>query len=253
MTLINAPRDFILEVEKWNIVWHNCVTIFGRNNDVDTWSVPEDIRNWWGTYTWFDATAAETITFTSSAWAADAGKVVEILFWLDWSYNEYPVAEQVTLNWSGIATTTNTYIRMIQARVLSPWVNAWEITATQSGSWIVMMVMPAQTNRSHICAYTTPAGKVMQLERVFASLTWNWFLWSDSAYLDLVCREPGGWFESLLPIQVSAYSAANIRICKQLPPQTDLVWRCRQVDNNNTIITASFEIEIIDSNLVNNA
>ena len=39
------PTDFILEISKGNVANHSEVTRFGRNDDIDTGSVPEDLWN----------------------------------------------------------------------------------------------------------------------------------------------------------------------------------------------------------------
>ncbi len=68
-------RDYFLEIVKGNIPKHSAVLKWGRNPDIDTGGF-EAIWNAGGSYTGFDATAAEIAeTFSSSA--ADAGTVVD--------------------------------------------------------------------------------------------------------------------------------------------------------------------------------
>lgn len=67
--------DFGTEVAIGKIPNYSINTKFGRNNDIDTGSAPEDVWNGGGSYTGFNCTAAETLSVVSSS-ANDSGTVL---------------------------------------------------------------------------------------------------------------------------------------------------------------------------------
>ena len=231
------------------------VTIFGRNNDIDTGSTPECIWNGGGRYEGFNATAAETLDVNSTS-ASDTSLQIE-LHGLDASYNE--ISEIVTLN-AGDATipvtTVNSYIRCSFAHVISPATatNVGDIEAFQTTSSHKMFDMPAGKNNTHIAVYTVPANKRAYLKTVDFSLARSS---GTSASVDIFVRLPGEPFRSRLPGAVSqgggpltldgdGPTIQNFGEDLFFPAQTDIEMVVTDVSANNTIVTGFARILVED-------
>lgn len=138
--------------------------IYGRNFDVDSGTVPEDLWNGGGVYTGFPTTgSAETLSIVSSSvndTSAGTGALTIKIYGLDGNYAE--ITETVTLNGTTPVTTTQTFWRVDTAEVIaagSGGFNAGQITANHSTTTAnVFFVMPANRGRTNTANFTVPAG-----------------------------------------------------------------------------------------------
>lgn len=239
--------DFFTEVAQGNVPGVESGLKFGLNRNIDTGTVPEDIWNGGGTYTGFNATAAETLQVFSSSTldtAAGTGARTVILFGLDTNY--VPITETVTLNGTTPVVTTQTFLRMDKARVVtagSLGYNQGEITVRQSTTTAnVMMVMPALKNSTNVACSTVPAGKTRVIVLVQASLTLiNGG--AGSGVVGFFTRELNSTFQQRITQAISSSTGVNqkFRSGLVLPEKTDMKWSCSEVSNNNSEVSALFE------------
>lgn len=215
----------------------------GRNTDIDTGTTPETIWNGGGSYTGFNATAAETLTVVSNNandTAAGTGARTVRLYGLDADYNE--ITEDVTLNGLTPVTTTQSFLRMDTSEVLtagSLGYNVGELTARQSSTTAnIMMVMPARVNRTAILVTTVPAGKT----RVFTSSQVRIARSSGaagSANARILYRLEGGLFLPAINEEITTaipfISPPNGYFV--VPEKTDVKVEIDSVSDNNTIAT----------------
>lgn len=144
------------------------VNKFGRNSDIDTGSVPEDIWNGGGVYAGFPTGSPEEFQIVLSD-AADIGGVITFTYLASSTATEYSTATVTTTG-----TSTNTGVtgwRMHTANWSSgssTGFNAGTVTirhrTTTSNIFCVMPIGRSQTN---VAGYTVPAGSTAYVRRLF--------------------------------------------------------------------------------------
>lgn len=177
LTPISNPLDaldFETRVSVGGVPGYSIVNKFGTNADIDSGTVPEDVCEVGGAYTGW-ATAAETVqVLSSSANDASAGTGARTvrMTGLDSSYAQ--ISETVTLNGTSGVTTTNSFLRVHTATVLtagSGGVNAGDITFRQSTTTAnIFLFMLAGRNQTNCSAYTVPAGKTAYMKHLTSAV-----------------------------------------------------------------------------------
>lgn len=172
---------------------------FGRNPDVDTGTLPEDVWNGGGVYTGFPllpdgGLPAETLEIFSSSAADtfDGGTGARTLRLSGLNTGGAVITETVNLNGAAGVLTTQPFSRMAMADVLtagSGEVNAGSITVRHSTTTAnVFAVLPVGLNQSMVCAYTVPAGHTGYLRGVNVQLQAGA---SGGVHVALWTRRPG--------------------------------------------------------------
>lgn len=246
-TLITRPLDpqFTLAEGKWN--GHTLVQKFGQNSDVDA---AEDIWDGGGNFTGFP-TSAETVQVISSSAEDGAGTATGALtmriYGLDANYDLQE--EDVTLNGTTGVSTTNTFIRVHRAMVLtsgSALGNVGALTIRQSSTTAnVFSVIAAGIGQSRVTAYTIPAGYTGYIIRYSAAMFDNT---ANNGIITLKAKLFGSntWL-LLRPFGVStAYTAEKtIYGGLQFPEKTDGIMRCTTINNANANITAEWDMLLV--------
>lgn len=227
------------------------VNKFGRNLDVDTGTVPEDIWGGGGVYTGFPDSALETISVSSDS-ASDTsngtGARTVRLTGLDTDYNI--VSADVTLNGITPVATTQTFRRVHTAQVLtagSGGVNVGIITfnhtTTTANVFLQMMPGRNQTNNS---AYTIPAGKTGFIRRIFASTLSTSAGAADCA---IWTRAFGGVYRQRRPFSVSNTTnwIDDIYAGIAFTEKSDIILRCISASANNMNIAAGYDMILVDN------
>lgn len=226
---------------------------FGRNLDIDTGTVPEDVWNGGGLYTGFNATAAETLqVFSSDAndTAAGSGARTVLLTGLDADYNA--ISETVTLNGVTPVLTTLSYIRMSRAIVTTSGssnttFNVGSITARQSTTTAnVMMVMPAATNQTQIACDTIPAGKTAYIKNVDVEMNRSNSAVASGALFVREFEKPPRLIRFFTLGQTSPFDKTVFGGIS-LPEKTDIAVRIISVSANNVEISAFFDLVLVDN------
>ena len=216
----------------------------GVNNDIDTGSVPEDITDFGGVYTGFNAVLAERLDIVSSS-ADDtdvtgSGAHKMTVTGLDINYGE--ISEVVSLDGLNVVKTVNTYLRVNGPDSITAGdTNVGNITLTQETSGIQMDYMSAGIGRIRKCAFTVAAGKDFLITNAVGS---NVATVSGSiAIVTSLLRKFGGVFVQGLPFDLSSgQGVANIDLSTPpliVPEKADFVLRCISVANNNSAVSFS--------------
>lgn len=223
------------------------VNKFGRNIDIDTGTVPEDVWNGGGVYTGFPLSTTETLeVFSSDANDTAAGTGARTLQLYGLNGDGVEITETVTLNGLTPVLTTQTFFRMNRAIVRSSGsnnqaVNIGALTVRQSSSGAVMAVLPIGTNQTQIACYTIPAGYVGYIENVDVELNR-----STSAALvgSIWLRESGGCPRLTRQFSAGQTSPFDKEIFGGLPVPalTDIAIRITSVTTNNVDVTAYFDL-----------
>lgn len=150
------------------------VNKFGRNSDVDSGTLPEDIWNGGGTYTGFPTGTPEVLEVFSSS-ASDTGDFT-FTYLPSNTATEYLTAT-VTLTGTTPVNTGITVYRMHTANYASGTAtgfNVGDITARHRVTTAnVFCVMPAGRSQTYVSAYTVPAGSTGRIVRLFCRLLSN--------------------------------------------------------------------------------
>lgn len=148
------------------------VNKFGRNPDVSTGTVPEDIWNGGGVYTGFPTGAPEEFEVFSSS-SSDTG--VLTFTYLPSSTSTAYATATVTLNGTTPVATGITGYRMHTARYssgTSTTFNVGTITLRHRTTTAnVFCVMPIGRSQTNVSAYTVPAGSTAYVRRLFLRAT----------------------------------------------------------------------------------
>lgn len=175
ITRIGRNEPFDLQVGRGQITGHQPVQIFGYSTLVGSTALGplwEGLTLSGGTYTF--PSSAGVVVLLSASGATDAGLTIQVQG-LDASYNL--LTEIVTLNGSGTATTTSSFLR-INGLFITNGVNAGNITAK------IATVLYAQINagvgQSQASIYTVPNGYSFFLSYVQANASVGF---TSSAYM----------------------------------------------------------------------
>lgn len=229
---------------------YSIVNKFGRNPDIDTGTVPEDVWEGGGLYTGF-AAAAETLqVFSSSAndTAAGSGARTFRITGLDSSYNV--IQEIVTLNGVTPVTTSQTFLRAHTAQVLTSGssnaaFNAGTITVRQSTTTTnVMLVMDIGTNQTNCSAYTVPAGYTAYMQQVHGSVRGSTSATCDGA---IYVRAFGASPRLRRPFDISTNAPLSDSIYGGIPfsEKTDIVLRISATSANNADVAAGYDLILV--------
>lgn len=228
------------------------VNKFGRNPDIDTATVPEDVWNGGGSYTGFPTGSAETVQVLSDNAAdtsAGTGTRTVLITGLDSNYAV--ITETFTLNGTTPVTGSSQFIRVHTARVVtagSGGVNAGQITVRHSTTTTnVFLVLPVGGNQSYNSGYTVPAGKTAYLVRVHADIRDS----GTTATADIAVwiREFGGVARLRRPYAISTGSRVDDVISGgiSLPEKTDIILRVNYASANNLVCAAGYDLILIDN------
>lgn len=224
---------------------------FGHNEDVDTGTVPEDVWDGGGVYTF---PAAATVVGVASSSANDdgdpAGTGCQTVYIEGLAATTYKlINETVTLNGVGTVNTTQSFIRINRAYCTasgSVGTNDGNITLTvNSGTAAFIEAGHGQTLQS---VYTVPAGKTLYISdwaitagkttttsidisgeiRLFGSNTWRIIRY-------MYIHSQGGPF-------IRHFNPWIV-----IPEKTDLRVRVRAVGSNNTGVASDYAGVLIDN------
>ena len=230
---------------------------FGRNPNIDTNTIPEDIWSSGGDYTGFPTGTPETIAVVSTSTNDTSGgtgaRTVRIEGLKSTTSSAYET-EDITLTGTTTATSTNTWYRVNRMYVLTAGTlgyNEGTITFNHSTTTAnVFGTIEAQRNQSTIAVYTIPyqtTGYIIQysLSLVRASGA------AGSGEISLRARDTSGVFRSIDYFDITNSQWVNKKFSypKKLDSLTDIKFRVEDVSDNATIINASFTILLVDDDV----
>lgn len=168
--IVDIPKTMGLELKRQNINRFNSINKFGSSTAVTATRHP--VWNNGGAYTYLSS--ADTLeVYSSSANDTSAGtgaRTVEIQG-LDANYNVQ--TETITLNGTTAVTTTNSFLRVYRAKVItagSGEENAGDITIETTTGSTVQAEIIATNNQTLMAIYTVPAGKTAYILNYYVSV-----------------------------------------------------------------------------------
>lgn len=146
---------------------------FGRNPDIDSGTIPEDVWYTGGLFNWETSAAVVSVTSASANDDGDpvgTGAATLTIEGLDANWDE--VSETITLNGVSAVTTTATMIRVNRAYITSVGTyhgsNDGDITGTINGN--TAFTIEAGQGQTQVARYTVPNGKEAYLLGGFVSV-----------------------------------------------------------------------------------
>lgn len=247
VTLVHRETDMQL-VALGGIEGREIVNKAGRNPDIDSGTLPEDVWNGGGVYTGFP-TQLETVQVVSTSAADIAGgtgaRSVRIVG-LDSSYHVQ--SEVIPLNGLTPVNSLNQYLRVHTARIVSAGsglVNAGNIICRHSTTTAnVFFNMAVGYNQTNVSAYTVPAGYSALLTSIFgyirggANTAIGGMLW---------IRVFGEVFRSRRPFIISSNVDLKDDILGGLvlPEKTDIIVRINSASANNIEVVAGYDLVLV--------
>ena len=229
---------YYLQVSRGLVDGHERVFKFGFNDEIQ--NTEETIWDTGGIYVY--PSTALAMTATSASGATDSGVQITIQG-LDASYNE--VSEEVTLNGSGTATTTQTYLRVYRAFISGSTAAVGNVVISNGGTTYALIAAVEQ--QTLMALWTVPAGYTAYLFQldVTAYTEQN----NKFGTIRVVTREYNGVFRTQNKFDISAgvYSQ-TIQAPQPIPEKTDVEFRAVASSLNADLsVSAAFDIIYIEN------
>jgi len=229
---------YFLQVSRGLIAGHKRVFKFGYNGDID--DSEETIWDVGGLYAY--PSSAVTMTATSSSGATDEDVQVTIQG-LDASYNE--LSETVTLNASGTATTTDSFLRVYRAFVSGDTASAGNITIANGGT--TYAYVSSSDQQTLMALWTVPAGYtayLFQIDTTAFTIQNN-----KVATIRMITRALNGVFRTQQKFDLFEGSYHQDITCPQpIPEKTDIEFRAIADSSNADLrVAATFDILYIEN------
>lgn len=241
--------DWLLNVNTGNVTNVSTAYKFGRNETINTGSVPEDIWEGGGLYTGFPVSDVETIEVFSSNSndnAIGTGAMAIAVFGLDANWEMQ--SDTIVLNGTTSVFTTNTYRRVNRVKVLtagSSGHNEGSITVRHSTTTSNMFaVVPATYNQTTIAAYTIPSGYTGYIKHINCQLQRGS---TGSATVHFVTRPQGGVFNVRKEFTVSVNSDLDTDLTAfiKVYEKTDIKMKVVEVASNGTNVSGEFHLFLV--------
>ena len=229
---------YFLQVSRGLVSGHKRIFKFGYNEEIQ--DVEETIWDVGGLYAY--PSSAVTMTATSSSGATDENVQVTMQG-VDASYNE--LSETVTLNASGTATTTGSFLRVNRAFVASGTASAGNITIANGGT--TYAYVSALHQQTLMAIWTVPAGYTGYLFQVdtTAFTVQN----NKVATIRMITRELNGVFRTQQKFDLFQASYHQDIVCPQpILEKTDIEFRAIADSSNADLrVSATFDIIYIEN------
>ena len=234
---VGTTEPFELQISRGQISYHAPLFKFGFNSVVS--NTEETIWDAGGIYAY--PSSALAMTVTSAGGATDSGITV-VVQGLDGNYLE--VSEEVTLNASGVATTTQTFLRVFRAYVSGGTEPTGNITITNTATTYAQII--DGDHQTLMAVYTVPAGKTLYLNR--GSISSGTEIANKYITGRLVTRLQGKIFRTQAKVTLAnGFIDFDWEVPLKLPEKTDIEARAVASSAGNTAVSATFEGILIDN------
>ena len=163
ITRVGTYEPFNLQVARGQIPWHESITVFGYNDDVDS-----SLETVWpyGGILQFPSTALQLSVSSDNANDTAAGTGARTVYLSGLDANHNTISETVTLNGLTAVTTTNSYLHVNQCYVATAGSSDSAAGNIYFGTGVVTLGIPATVydiikydyNTRVTGSYTIPAG-----------------------------------------------------------------------------------------------
>lgn len=245
--------DFEFDIAAGRASGVSIVQKYGKNADIDTGSVPEDIWDGSGVYTGFPTGAAETVdVFSSSVNDTAAGSGARTMFISGLDANYAAISETITLNGTTPVTSANQYTRCTFAYIVTSGssnqaFNAGIITVRHTTTTSnVFQQMQVGTNTVNNSAYTIPAGKTGYVKYINSVIQGN-----VSAYADVhIWTRAFGQSPRLRRPYTVAFGSVYTAVVYGgivFPEKSDIILRVVSVSGNNIVLAGGYDLILVDN------
>ena len=231
-------EPFELQVSRGHISYHTTLFKYGYNPLII--NVNETVWDAGGIYVY--PSSAVAMTVTSAAAGADEGVSVTVIG-LDADWNE--VQQEVTLNASGVAVTTQTFLRVYRAFVSGASEPTGNITIANGGTTYAQITLGE--NQTLMSVYSVPAGHTLLLSTGTASHGTD----TTGAYMTIrfVVREFGGVMRTATKIDVTGGEIVfPFEYPLAIPEKSDIEVRAICSKNQNNAVSATFQGVLVKNN-----
>ena len=238
ITQVGTSEPFELQVSRGQVAWHKTLFKYGYNPLII--NVNETIWDGGGIYAYPASALAMTVT---SAGGATDEDVQVMVIGLDADWNE--VQQEVTLDGTGAATTTQTFRRVFRAYVSGSQAPTGNITIANGGTTYAQITLGE--NQTLMAVYTVPAGHTFYLTNGTATHGTGT---SGGVFMTVrfMVRNFGGVFRTATKIDiVESEVLFPFTFPLALPEKTDLEVRAICNKNQNNAVSATFEGVLVDS------
>lgn len=228
---VGTSEPFELQVSRNQIAYHTALFKYGYNPLII--NVNETIWDVGGLYSY--PSSALAMTATSASAGTDEDVKVTIIG-LDANYDEQ--SEEVTLNGSGTATTTKTFIRVYRAYISGDAAPVGNINIANGGTTYARVT--AGENQTLMAVYTVPAGHTLYVTQGVATHGTD----TTGAYMTVrfVARSPGGVFRTATKVDIIGGEILfPFTYPLRIEEKTDLEVRAICSKNQNNAVSATFE------------
>jgi len=238
ITQVGTSEPFELQVSRGQVALHKTLFKYGYNPLII--NVNETIWDGGGIYSYPASALAMTVT---SAGGATDEDVQVMVVGLDADWNE--AQQEVTLNGSGTATTTQTFRRVFRAYVSGSQAPTGNITVANGGTTYAQITNGE--NQTLMAVYTVPAGHTFYLANGTAT---HGTSTSGGVFMTIrfMIRAFGGVFRTATKVDISESEVIfPFTFPLVLPEKTDLEVRAICNKNQNNAVSATFEGVLVDS------
>ena len=259
--------NFFLEASKGLVPNHSAINVTGMNSDVDIGTIPETVSDLGSIYefiaydTGATSNGAQLLKLASTS-ADDTfngtGANHVLIEGLDKDFKE--ISEIVVMNGTNAVSTASRYLRLNDAQVVlagSSEKNVGSIAITNAAdSSHDLGKIRTQVGKLQQAVYSVPANHTAYILEFQGSMARSSS--SGSAVLDLITREPktratlGDNFVQFTQHTLSLQDDGNRTFSKlfalpiKVPQLSDIIVRCTYVSANNTSVSASLAIILVD-------
>jgi len=249
--------NFFLEVAKGNIAGHTTVHKFGRNDEIDTGTDPEDVWTYGGLYTYNDT---PSIQYISSDNALDIGMEITVQG-LDENYEEQSVTVLLNGQTQTQIGTGETFVRVFRAFTSGPTAFAGNVLIYDDTVVSVTLGVPSPTTsvkaeiravdqQTYMALYTVPAGKTAYFMQHSSDIT-KPNSSAQNAVMDIRIREFGGVFRSkqLDGLTTDGSSSFDFvyTLPETIPEKSDIRMQVRSVSTNDMGVSSTFVLILVDN------
>ena len=238
ITRVGTSEPFELQVSRGHVAYHQTLFKYGYNPLII--NVNETIWDGGGIYSYPGSALAMTVT--SAGGATDEDVKVTVVG-LDGDFAE--AQQEVTLDGTGAATTTQTFRRVFRAYVSGSQAPTGNITIANGGTTYAQITLGE--NQTLMAVYTVPAGKTFYLTNGTATHGTGT---SGGVFMTVrfMTREFGGVFRTATKIDiVESEVLFPFTFPLRLPEKTDLEVRAICNKNQNNAVSATFEGVLVNN------
>jgi len=252
LTIQGKYEPFDLQVARGFIEGHKTLFKFGNNPDIN--GSLETIWSQGGIYSYPAAAIQMKVSSSSTDDAAlGTGARTVFVYGLDADYRE--ISETVTLNGQTAVLTTNSYLRVSRAYVVTAGSGGTAAGDIYVGTGVVTAGVPATVyavitlgeNQTTMAVWTVPAKHTLYVYRGFFSAASN--NTTHTVLGKFLIRTEGGVFRNAADITVTSGAVPyDFEIPLAIPEKTDVETRAIALNGSNFYVTASFEGVYIEVN-----